>query len=125
MVAWWRAGVLACRRAMLSWVTLTGTPPRGSLFSTLLYSLFHPPLLSFPPSVTLFSTLFYSLLLARYLGLEQSTGCTGVGCLVGVSQERILEASKGLGDFFPTVDGVSLPATPIDLILRGEYNSKV
>ena len=59
--------------------------------------------------------------MAQYTGMEHATNCTTVDCLVGLDQLAILKASKmnQIGDFFPTVDGVSLPAPPITLIRNG------
>jgi para-nitrobenzyl esterase len=61
----------------------------------------------------------------QYVAMERATNCTTVDCLVGLDQHHVIQASRHVGDFSPTVDGVSLVAPPVDLIRRGQYNNKV
>lgn len=55
----------------------------------------------------------------------RGSSCTTFECLVSLDKDLVLNASKHAGGFFPTVDGVSLSATPIELIRTGKYNNKV
>jgi len=62
---------------------------------------------------------------AAYTALETKTRCTDLQCLLKLHATDVEKAATSIRNWGPVVDGVSLTKLPVQLIVKGQHNTKV